>query len=98
MVEEKNRGTDKLMRQDRDLLVPAAKFPYILSYATDGNRLLQIRSAPVRRLLPTLFAYCRESLIIYIYAYIYIFICIYVHMYIDIYIYICVCLNVYMYI
>jgi len=67
-VEEKNRGRDKLMRQDRDLLVSTAKFPYILSYTTDGNRLLQIGSAPVRRLLQTLFAYCRESLIIYIYA------------------------------
>jgi len=37
------------MRKDRDLLAPAAKFPYILSYATDGSRLLQIGSAPVWR-------------------------------------------------
>jgi len=29
-VEEKNRGRDKLMGKDRHLLVPAAKFPYIL--------------------------------------------------------------------
>ena len=28
-VDEKNRGRDKLMRKDRHLLVPAAKFPYI---------------------------------------------------------------------
>ena len=39
-VEEKNRGRGKLMRKDRDLLVPATKFPYSLSYATDGRRLL----------------------------------------------------------
>ena len=38
--EENNRGRDKLMRKDKDLFVPAAKFPYVLSYATDGRRLL----------------------------------------------------------
>ena len=58
-VEEKNTGRDKLMRKDRDLLVSAAKFPYILSYAIDGSRLLQIGNAPVCRLLQTLFAYYR---------------------------------------
>jgi len=78
-VEEKNSGRDKLMRKDRDLLVPAAKLPYILLYATDVSRLLQIGSAPVCCLLRTLFAYYRQSLIIYIYVYIYIFICTYIH-------------------
>jgi len=87
-VEEKNRGRDKLMRKDRDFLVPAAKFPYILSYATDGSRLLQIGNAPVCRLLQTLFAYHRQSLIIYIYVYIYSRIYIYSYAYIYIYIYI----------
>ena len=56
-VEEKNIGRDKLMRKDRDLLVSAAKFSYILSYATDGSRILQIGNAPVCRLFQTLFAY-----------------------------------------
>ena len=45
------------MRNDRDLLVSAAKFSYILSYATDGSRLLQIGNAPVCRVLQTLFDY-----------------------------------------
>jgi len=36
--EEKNRVRDKLMRKDRDLLVHAAKFPYILSYDTERRR------------------------------------------------------------
>jgi len=48
-VEENNRGRDKLMRKDRDVLVPAVKFPYMLSYATDGSCLLQIGSALVCR-------------------------------------------------
>jgi len=56
-VEENNTRRDKLMRNDRDLLVSAAKFSYILSYATDGSRLLQIGNAPVCRVLQTLFAY-----------------------------------------
>jgi len=74
------------MRKDRDLLVPAAKFLYTLSYATDGSRVLQIGSAPVCRLLQTGFAYCRQSLIIYIYVYMYIhmYMCMYIHRYIYI--------------
>jgi len=35
------------MRKDRDLLVPEAKFPYILLYTTDGSHLLKIGSALV---------------------------------------------------
>jgi len=58
-VEEKNTGRDKAMRKDKDLLVSAAKFPYLLSYATDNSRLLQIGNVPVCRLLQTLFAYYR---------------------------------------
>ena len=57
--------------------------PYILSYATDGSRFLQIRSAPVCRLLQMLFAYCRQSLIIYtyLYKYIHVYMCAYIYMY-----------------
>ena len=73
------------MRKDRDLLIPAAKFPYILSYATDGSRLLQISNAPVCGLLQTL-SLITGSRLIYIYMYIYIFICVYIYTYI-IYIY-----------
>ena len=86
--EEKNRGTDKLIRKDRDLLVPASKIPYILSFATDGSRLLQIGNAPVCRLLQTLFAYYRQSLVICIYVYTYIHMRIYIHIYKNIYIYV----------
>jgi len=79
------------MRKDRDLLVPAAEHPYIKSYATDGSRLLQIGNAPVCRLLQTLCAYYRQSLIIYMYMYIYIYSYAYIYTYIymvNIYIYI----------
>jgi len=74
------------MRKDRDVLVPAVKCSYLLSYATDGSRLLQIGSAPICHLLQTLFAHCRQSLIIYIYIYTFI------HMYICIYIYRYICI------
>ena len=60
------------MRKDRDLLVPAAKFSYTLSYATDSSRLIQIGSASVCRLLQTLVAFYWQSLIIYIYVYTYV--------------------------
>jgi len=87
-VEEKNTGRDKLMRKDRDLLASAAKFPYILSYATDGSRLFQIAT------LRFVAYYKRFSLItgsclscIYICIYIYIHMRIYIYIYIKIYIY-----------
>ena len=40
-------------------------FPYILSYATDGSRLLQIGSAPGCCLSQTLSAYFKQSFIMY---------------------------------
>jgi len=68
------------MRQDRDLLVPATKFPYILSYANDGSRLLQIGNAPVRRLLQH-FSLIADSGLLYIYMHIYIYSYVYMYIY-----------------
>jgi len=89
-----------LKRTDWNLLVPAARFPYILSYATDGSRYYKLATLrfvayykrfsliSVSRLL---YIYMYKLIFIYAYMYIYIYyiyIYIHIHEYIHIYIYV----------
>jgi len=75
------------MRKDRDLLVPTAKVPYKLSYAT--TVVAYYKLAALRFVTDyKRFSLIAGSQLLYVYVYIPIFICIYAYIYIDIYVYI----------